>query len=121
MQRKRAFFATSVLKLWAGVGIAIATPLAGFAAVCQPGERTLCGIVGRAVEIIGLAIPLAFGAALAFFLWSVARFIFSAGDAQAAKEKRAVLWWGVITLAVLTGVWGIVAILQQTFFGQTSP
>lgn len=119
MRTKRFLFEALVLKLW--VVVAAAIPLAGFAAVCKPGERTLCGIIGRAVEIVGLAIPLAFGAALAFFLWSVARFIFSAGDAQAAKEKHAVLWWGVITLAVLTGVWGIVAILQQTFFGQTSP
>ncbi|GIW68109.1 MAG: hypothetical protein KatS3mg099_057 [Candidatus Parcubacteria bacterium] len=96
-------------------------PTTAYAAACAPGERTICGIIGRVVEIIALAIPLAFAAVLAFFLWSVARFLFAAGDAKAAQEKRSVLLWGVITLAVLVGVWGIVAILQQTFFGQVAP
>lgn len=102
------------------VGIAAVPLLAAAAPACKPGERTLCGIVGRGVEIVSLAIPLAFGATLAFFLWGVVRFLLAGADAQKAQERRHVLFWGVITLAVLVSVWGIVAILQQTFFGKTS-
>ncbi len=102
--------------------LGVVVPQLSFAALaCRAGERSLCGIIATAIDIINLAIPLAFTLALAFFLWSLVRFIVVAGNTQAAKERRVVLVWGIVVFVVLTGVWGIVAILQRTFFGQVSP
>ena len=52
--------------------------------------------------------------AVVIFLWGVFQFIRAGGDekTQAGKEF---MFWGIVGLFVMVSVWGIVAILQNTF------
>jgi len=77
--------------------------------------QTVDTLLSRILTILGLVVPLLFGLALIFFLWGLAKFILSAGDASAQKEGRDIMIWGIIALFVMVAVWGLVRVLQTTF------
>ena len=65
-------------------------------------------------------IPLIFAIATAFFVWGVVQFVINS-DEEAKKEKgKQFMFWGIIALAVMISVWGLVAILGSTFGLNTS-
>ena len=75
---------------------------------------------GLMVIIIGLirqASLVIAALALLFFFWGLAKFIMNASDETKRAEGRSVMVWGVIALFVMVTVWGLVGILQNTFFG----
>ncbi len=58
-------------------------------------------------------IPLAFIIAVGYFFYGVAKYILSLG---ADKEKsKNIMTWGVVALAVMSCVWGLVAWLRTEF------
>ena len=60
-------------------------------------------------------IPLIFALAVTMFVWGVVQFVINSSE-EAKKEKgRQFMIWGIIALAVMTSVWGLVAILGNTF------
>ncbi|KKP87892.1 MAG: hypothetical protein UR91_C0033G0003 [Candidatus Nomurabacteria bacterium GW2011_GWC2_35_8] len=60
-------------------------------------------------------IPLIFALALAMFVWGVVQFVLNS-DEEVKKEKgRQFMLWGIIALTVMISVWGLVAILGDTF------
>lgn len=64
--------------------------------------------------ILQSIIPLIFAIALAVFLWGMVKFIQAADSAEKEEGKQFMLW-GVIALAVMLSVWGLVSILNNTF------
>lgn len=74
--------------------------------------ETLVGSIG---DIVNLLIPLAFAAALLFFFWGVASYIMAAGDEEKRKSGRSIMIWGVVALAVMASVFGLVKFLQDAF------
>lgn len=75
------------------------------------------GIIEQIVGFInGQVIPLLFAIALLLFLYGVARYLFIEGDnAEGRKKAGKVMLWGIIGLTVMAGMWGIVALLLNTF------
>jgi hypothetical protein len=66
-------------------------------------------------------IPLTIGLALVFFLWSLALFMLKT-DSKDAKEKgKRLILWGIITLVVMTAIWGIVNGVIKTFDLEHNP
>ena len=59
--------------------------------------------------------PIIFGLAIVFFFWGVAKYILAAGDAKGAAEGRSIMIYGVIAIAVMASVYGLVFFLQTTF------
>lgn len=59
-------------------------------------------------------IPLIFALALLVFLWGTVKFIRAEGSEEKAEGRKFMLW-GIIGLAVMFSVWGLVNILGQTF------
>ena len=59
-------------------------------------------------------IPLLFMLALAVFIWGMVKFIMASQSAEKEDGKQFMLW-GVVALAVMFSVWGLVNILQNTF------
>jgi uncharacterized membrane protein (GlpM family) len=60
-------------------------------------------------------IPLIFTLAVVMFLWGVVQYVINS-DEEAKKEKgRQFMLWGIIALAVMVSVWGLVGILSGTF------
>src|SRR5690606_22140998 len=72
-------------------------------------------LLGRVGDIVQTIIGIAFMLAFLFFVWGIATFVKQAGDPAGREEGRQRMIWGVIALAVLATVWGIVQWLQGEF------
>lgn len=94
------------------VGIAL-TPAFAFAQALK--EQNLTGIVGFLKDIMGTATGLILAAAVLFFLWGVFQFVMAAGDEDARTKGRQHIIYGLIGIAVMVSVWGLVKILTNTF------
>ena len=73
-------------------------------------------LIRRAGRILTtLVIPIVFTLALLFFFWGVAKYIRSAGEEK--EEGKKIMIWGVVGIAVMASIWGLVAWLQVEFLG----
>jgi uncharacterized membrane protein len=74
--------------------------------------------VFRAVDtLMGLItklIPIVIGAAVLLFLFGILRMVF-AGSEDERKAARNFMILGIVALAVMVSVWGLVRFLQSTF------
>lgn len=100
------------------LGIAF-TPALALAQVV--GEQSLTGIVKFIRSTMDVATTLILAAAVVFFLWNVFRFVMSGGDEEGKNEGRKGMITGLIGIAIMVSLWGIVRILITTFgTGSTS-
>src|SRR3989344_978949 len=75
----------------------------------QPADTTKVEAVAtNTLTIINVIVALVFVLAVLVFGWGVVKYIMSAGDPEGEKEARGFLWWGVIGIAVLAFVFGII-------------
>jgi hypothetical protein len=67
-------------------------------------------------------IPFIFALAMVFFVWGAVKFFIINSDEEAKREQgKQFMLWGIIALAVMISVWGLVNILRTTFgFGTGS-
>jgi predicted Na+-dependent transporter len=77
-------------------------------------------LVRELVGLIDVAIPVLLGLALALFLWSGVKYVYKAGDAKGKGEERQALLWGLVAMFVLFSLWGILALLKESFIGSDS-
>jgi hypothetical protein len=65
-------------------------------------------------QIIRFLIPIAFGSAVVFFFWGLARYILSSGDERKVSEGKWIMIFGTIALFVASSIWGIVLFIRNT-------
>lgn len=67
--------------------------------------------------IIGSSIiPFLFAVAVLMFVWGAIKFFIIEADEESKREQgRQFMIWGIIALAVMISVWGLVAVLADTF------
>lgn len=87
--------------------------------------QNLCSLVNKPAlgDLFGYAtciinksvIPLIFSLALVMFVWGVVQYVIN--DSEEAKKAKGKMFmiWGIIALAVMVSVWGLVSILGETF------
>jgi hypothetical protein len=80
-------------------------PSFAFAQVTLNNTKSLTSAFG---QLVNSALPILVGLALLAFFWGLVKFIFSAGDAEKAKEGKSIMIYGIIALVVMVSVWGIV-------------
>jgi hypothetical protein len=78
------------------------------------GLGTISGIVCKIGDILNLIVPVLIVLAVIFFIWGVIMYVI-ASDEEAKKAGRDRIIYGIIGLAVIVGVWGLVNILKTTF------
>ena len=72
--------------------------------------------------IISPLVALLIGIALALFLWGLVRYLKSGlGDKAELEKAKTMMTWGIVVLAVMVSVWGLVQVLQEMFFGDSVP
>ena len=64
-------------------------------------------------EILSAVVPLIFSLAVIYFIWSSAQYILKEGDAK--NEAKSHMIWGIVILFVMVSIWGLVAVLEDTF------
>jgi len=80
-----------------------------FADFIGSGSTGIFGILNN------IAIPLIFAFAFAIFIWGIVNYFFLKGDdeTERAHGKQFALW-GIVGLALLFSVWGLVNLLLST-------
>jgi len=92
-------------------------------AICGSGtvstnNLTIQTIICKMSDILGALLPLLIAIGVIYFVWGVVSYVI--GDDEEAKEKgRNRIIYGIIGLAVIIGMWGLVKILTNTFLGST--
>ena len=80
---------------------------------------TIFDILDRISTVFGFIIPILLLLATAVFLYGVVRYITAGGDEQQLTEARTYIVYGIIALAVMVAMWGLVALLINFVFGTT--
>ena len=97
--------------------------LAPIVALAQTGTVTTCsgltltninGILCRVSQILGAVLPVLIALGVVYFVWGVIMYVI-ASDEEAKKSGRERIIYGIIGLAVIIGLWGLVRILTNTF------
>ena len=72
-------------------------------------------VVGIISEISKLFITFVSGFSLIVFMWGIVKYLWK-GDSEDARQKgKQLMIWGLIGLFVMFAVWGIVALIGNTF------
>lgn len=71
-------------------------------------------LVTQAGQIIAKLIPIMFALAIIYFFWGVTQYIRGAGDPKKASEGKSIMIYGIIGLAVMASLYGIIFWLQST-------
>jgi hypothetical protein len=80
--------------------------------------QSLTGLVTLVTEmqnVLNNLYPFLFGLAIIYFFWGVAKYILAAGDPKAAAEGRSIMIWGIVALAVMASIYGLIFFLQNAF------
>ena len=97
--------------------------LAPIMALAQTSQVTNCagtdigtfnGILCKISQILGAIVPVLIALGVVYFVWGVITYVISS-DEEAKKAGRDRIIYGIIGLAVIIGVWGLVKILTNTF------
>jgi hypothetical protein len=82
---------------------------------CTLGAK-LQGLLDYGTCIIGKSvIPLVFAIAIVTFIWGAVKFFIIGADEEAKRAQgKQFMIWGIIALAVMISVWGLVKILGET-------
>lgn len=91
----------------------LALPLVAFAA-----PRTFAEVVNLILYYIQLLIPIIFALTFIVLSWGVVKaWIMNDGSAEKVAAGKTLVLWGIIGLLVMSGLWGILALLRTSFFG----
>lgn len=88
------------------------SPVLALAAVDTGNLQLIVDFIKRTVASL---IPIFFGLAIIYFFWGLIKYIQSAGDPKAAGEGKSIMIYGVIAIAVMVSIYGLVAWLQVVF------
>ncbi len=81
-------------------------------------KLSLAGLVSWIADILNQLIYVIVGLSLVVFLYGIFRLSFVDGHKPESREQsRKFMVWGIFSLFVMVSVWGLVNILQSTFFG----
>lgn len=72
----------------------------------------ISNLVTQIGQIIAKLIPVLFALAIVYFFWGVIQYIRSAGDPKKADEGKSIMIYGIIGIAVMVSIYGLVAWLQ---------
>ncbi len=65
-------------------------------------------------DVVNVLIPAFFGLAIIYFFYGVAKYILAAGDPKKASEGKSIMIYGVIALAVMALLYGIINFIGGT-------
>lgn len=113
MKKKLVVLSGFVLSLAPVVVLAQVT--GGTPTVCTSGAiTTLQGVLCKVSEILNAVIPVLIALGVVYFIWGVITYVISS-DEEAKTAGRNRIIYGIIGLAVIVGLWGLVNILKNTF------
>ncbi len=90
-------------------------PTITLAAVSAP--RDFKGLVAIVTNLISTLIVFIFALTFLVFMWGVIKsWIIGGGDTEGVESGKKVVVTGIIALVVMSSIWGILYLLQTSFF-----
>ncbi len=86
-------------------------------ALAAPAITNFKSLIGVLVGLLNVVIPIIIALALLAFFWGVFLFVRNSDGGDEKGEGRRIMIWGIIALFVMVSFFGIVRIVQNTFFG----
>ena len=83
-----------------------------YIAFAQMDTETLLEMIFAYIAAI---IPFLVSAAILFFLWGVLKYVASGDEEDKRSEGRHMMVNGIIAIFVMVSIWGLVALLTETF------
>jgi hypothetical protein len=81
---------------------------------CTIGNNgTLFGVLCRVGQFLNAVVPVLIALGVVYFVWGVITYVISS-DEEAKKSGRDRMIFGIIGLAVIIGLWGLVNVLRNT-------
>jgi hypothetical protein len=117
MKKKLMVLSGVVLGLAPFVAFAQITTTGSSSAGCSyvsTSGGTLFGLLCRVGEFLNAVVPVLIALAVVYFVWGVVTYII-ADDEEDKKKGRNKIIYGIIGLAVIIGLWGLVNLLGNTF------
>ena len=111
MKKKLIVLSGFVMGLAPVVAFAQAPPRGGDVSA---GSETVGTILCKFNQILAGVVPVLIALGVVYFIFGVISYVIGA-DEEAKKKGRDRIIFGIIGLAVIIGVWGLVAILRNTF------
>ncbi len=78
--------------------------------------KTLKDIADTIIQIVNLLIPILISIALIAFFWGITKTIFNSDSEEARTTGKKIMIYGLLSIFVITSLWGILSLAQNTFF-----
>lgn len=115
MKKKLIVLSGSVLGALTPVMALAQVGIAGNTSSCTIGATgTLMSIICRVGQILNAVVPVLIVLGVVYFIWGVITYVISS-DEESKGKGRTMMIYGIIGLAVIVAVWGLVRILTNTF------
>jgi len=107
---------TGFALVMAAPALAFAASVGGRTGVCVRNApiRDLETFVCKIGDILNVVVPILIALGVVYFIWGVITYVI-ASDEEAKQSGRNRIIFGIIGLAVIIGLWGLVRILTGTF------
>ncbi len=110
----------SGLFVLAAIALSVFAPSFAFAqsvssdcnAVVTQSGNIIAGFLCRVALLLNTIVPILITLAVVYFIWGVVQYVLGSSE-DAKKEGRDRMIWGLIGLAVIVSIWGLVAILKN--------
>lgn len=96
------------------LGGAFFAPFIASAQVNASGVQDVNSLIVFLKGLLQTATVLILAAAVVYFLWNVFGFIMAAGEPEERAKKQSGIIYGVIGIAVMVSIWGLVTFLTGT-------
>lgn len=104
-------------KLLASLGFVILPSIALAEPATNPALLTpLGGLVLRILGIVDLLFPIVGALALIWFFWGIIQYVLKGENTEKREQSRDFMIYAVIAFFVMFSIWGLVHIIQDTFF-----
>ncbi len=114
MKKRLAVLAGFALGLVPVVALAQVSTSGATSSSCDYGSNgTLFGVLCRVGQFLNAIIPVLIALGVVYFVWGVISYVI-ASDEEAKKAGRDRMIFGIIGLAVIIGMWGLVNLLRNT-------
>jgi hypothetical protein len=91
-----------------------------FPALALAAPKTFSELAELLVNLISGATLVLITFGLVMYIWGMAVNIPEFGDEKGAEKRKSFFFWGIIILFVMISIWGILQLLQNTLFGDSS-
>lgn len=88
------------------------------AALMAPALASAAGIldtINVVNRVLRAIVPMLITVALIVFIWGLIKYLLEVNSEEKRKQGVQLMLWGVIAIFVMSSVWGIVRLLQNTF------